>query len=254
MNMLFKLCQAYPNLVQFVQQDASFLAKIFIAPVVEISPSIKFPVLEKISPAVTSARPQSTDFKLSSLEHAKKYYIGNIFIKDFLLGLLSQKHLILCFSNLQKLEIAKEILHQLGMKNIGFIKEDQTINPKRFEQFLNKKVFSHEEVLFVIKYLSHLYRGYGTLDLNNKFDYQIYSFIKDTREQVKYPLILATHGSLFSLLDNTLHAYKDYSVCFFDVEQRYKSYNFFLSRPCDLYYTLNFIETLLYKNLLKSQL
>jgi len=85
------------------------------------------------------------------------------------------------------------------------------------------------------------------LDLNNKFDYQIYSFIKDSREQVKYPLVLATHSSLFSILDNELHAYKDYAVCFFDVEQRYKSYNFFLSRPCDLYYTLNLLETLLYK-------
>gem|GEM_PF-6670774 len=31
---------------------------------------------------------------------------------------MSQKHLILSFSNLQKLEIAKEILHQLGVKNI----------------------------------------------------------------------------------------------------------------------------------------
>ena len=251
---LSQLCQKYPNLVQFLQQEASFFSKVFVPPVVKTSSLIKFPALEKITPSITSAKSKKTDFQLSSLEHAKKYYVWNILIKDLFQGLMSQKHLILSFSNLQKLEIAKEILHQLGMKNIWFIKEDQTINEKKFQQFLNKKIFSHEEVLFVIKYLSHLFRGYGTLDLNNKFDYQIYSFIKDIREQVKYPLVLATHGSLFSILDNELHAYKDYAICFFDVEQRYKSYNFFLSRPCDLYYTLNLIETLIYKNSLKSQL
>ncbi|PJA48057.1 MAG: hypothetical protein CO170_03800 [candidate division SR1 bacterium CG_4_9_14_3_um_filter_40_9] len=251
---LSQLCQKYPNLVQFVKQDASIFSKIFVPPILDVSSPIKFLALEKIFPSKTSVKSKKTDLQLAGLEHAKKYYVGNIYIKDLLHSLASQKHLILSFSNLQKLEIAKEILHQFGIKNLGFIKEDQTINEKKFQQFLNKKVFSHEEVLFVIKYVSHLDRGYGTLDLNNKFDYQIYSFIKDSREQVKYPLVLATHSSLFSILDNELHAYKDYAVCFFDVEQRYKSYNFFLSRPCDLYYTLNLLETLLYKQGLKYQL
>lgn len=253
-NRLSKLCEQYPNLTQFLVQDSTFFSKIFVVPRVEISKIIKFPVLERISPSHVSAKSQKTDFQVSSLEQAKRYYIWNVDIKNFLHGLMSQKNVILSFSNLQKLEIAKEILHQLWMKNLWFIREDQTINEQRFQEFLNKKVFSHEEVLFVIKYLSHLYSGYGTLDLNNKFDYQVYSFIKDTRVQVKYPLVLATHGSLFSILDDASHAYKDYSVCFFDVEQRYKSYNFFLSRPCDLYYTLNLIETLLYKQVLQSQL
>lgn len=251
---LSRLCHKYPNLIQFLGQDASVFSKIFVAPALEVSSPIKFPALEKISPVTSSAAPKKTDFQLSSLGHAKKYYVGNILIKDLLQALASQKHVILSFSNLQKLEIAKEILHQSWIKNLWFIKEDQTINQKKFQQFLNKWVFSHEEVLFVIKYISHLSRGYGTLDLNNKFDYQVYSFIKDSREQTKYPLVLATHGSLFSILDNELHAYKDYAICFFDVEQWYKSYNFFLSRPCDLYYTLNFLETLIYKNSLESQL
>ena len=133
------------------------------------------------------------------------------------------------------------------------MREDQTINEKKFHQFLNKGVFSHEEVLFVIKYLSHLSKGYGTLELNTKYDYQVYSFIKDTRGQTKYPIVLSTHGSLFSMLNDKNHAYREYPVYFFDTESWYKNYNFFLSRPCDLYYTLNLIETLLYKSHLKSQ-
>jgi len=115
---LSQLCKKYPNLVQFVQQEASFFSKIFVAPALETSSFIKFPALEKISPAAISNISQASNFTLSSLEHTKKYYIGNVFIKDLLQGLASQKKLIFAFSNLQKLEIAKEILHQLGIKNI----------------------------------------------------------------------------------------------------------------------------------------
>ena len=41
--------------------------------------------------------------------------------------------------------------------------------------------------------------------------------------------------------------FPDYDIFFFDTERRYKTYNFFLSRPADLYYTLNLIESLIYR-------
>ncbi|NCO97596.1 hypothetical protein GW864_00170 [bacterium] len=95
-----------------MKQDASIFSKIFVPPILDVSSPIKFLALEKIFPSKTSVKSKKTDLQLAGLEHAKKYYVGNIYIKDLLHSLASQKHLILSFSNLQKLEIAKEILHQ----------------------------------------------------------------------------------------------------------------------------------------------
>ena len=84
------------------------------------------------------------------------------------------------------------------------------------------------------------------MHLNSQSDYRIYYYIKDTRNQTKYPIILTTHHGLFASMQENEEMYKDYDICFFDTEQRYKSYNFFLSSPCDLYYTLNILESFIY--------
>jgi len=74
----------------------------------------------------------------NNLENQKKYYIGNIPIKDFLTSLAANKNVILAFQNIQKLDIAKAVLNDMGIKNIGFTKEDQMINQEAFQKFLNK--------------------------------------------------------------------------------------------------------------------
>ncbi|MEI8092483.1 MAG: hypothetical protein WCG98_10430 [bacterium] len=74
----------------------------------------------------------------------------------------------------------------------------------------------------------------------------MYYAIKDTRVKVKYPLILATHSGIYSMMKEENY-FPDYDIFFFDTERRYKTYNFFLSRPADLYYTLNLIESLIYR-------
>lgn len=248
-----KLVDAYPNLTHFLAQKKSYFSNIFVLSLSKTKLPIQFPVLQKISPSAISGKKDTHHLDLATLEVGKRYYIGNVDSKTFFLRLLGNKRVILCFSNLQKLEIAKSCLHQLGIKNLWFLKEEQTINESKFSHFLNKASFSHEEVLFVIKYLSHLHAGYGTLHLSTKHDHQIYAYLKDTRDQIKYPFVLTTHSGLFSSL-NDMGSYQDYAICFFDLERWYKSYNFFLSRPCDLYYTLNFLETLLYKKSVDGQI
>lgn len=105
----------------------------------------------------------------------------------------------------------------------------------------------------MLKYFSHLGQGLGVLDLNSKSDYEIYTAVKDQRSTVSYPIILATHGGLFSLLEQG-ERYQEYDIVFFDCEWRYKSYNFYLSRPYDLNYTLNYLDMLSYKYRLESEL
>jgi hypothetical protein len=103
--------------------------------------------------------PKTTEsINTDTLENQKKYYIGNIAIKDLLTALAANKNIILAFQNIQKLDIAKAVLNDMGIRNIGFTKEEQTINQEMFQKFLNKGKFSQEEILFIIKYLSHLKR------------------------------------------------------------------------------------------------
>jgi len=100
--------------------------------------------------------------------------------------------------------------------------------------------------------MSHVKNDMSILDLNTKFDYKINYYIQDDSKLRKYPVVLTTHGWLFSILDNKDHAYRNYDVCFFDSETRYKGYNFYLSSPCDLYNILTFLENLYYKYILDN--
>ena len=219
------------------------------------NPPIKdIPKLSKIMWANTQPQPNEKTLSTSELQNQKRYYLGNLNLKSFLERIIPNKKIILAFSNLQKLNIAKSMLNSMGIKNLGFLKDDQMIDYQKFENFLNKSIFTNEEIMFICKYYSHLEQGLGLLDLNTKSDYQIYHYIKNKKEKTRYPIVLATHQGLFSYVQDEINEYQDYDILFFDAERRYKSYNLFLSRPWDMYYTLNFIETLLYRQSLDTQI
>lgn len=190
---------------------------------------------------------------LTSEMESQQYSVANLELKSLLATLATNKQSILAFSNKSKLDIAKNMLNDLGIKNLGFVKEEQTLNPDALKGFANKGAFTQEECYFLLKYFSHLEQGLGVLDLNSKEDYEIYTALKDQRATVNYPIILATHGGLFSLLEQR-ERYQGYSVFFFDLEWRYKSYNFYLSRPYDFNYTLNYLDMLVYKYGLQYQI
>ncbi len=247
---ILSLTEKYPILWHFIWRTPFPLAQ-FVNPLLlpkqEVSPKLfSLPPLQKLAPSqVTLQSMFSID--LNTYPSLQRYYIWNMDFKTLLEGILSNKKVLLAFSNNAKLDIAKNMLHDMWIKNIGFAKEEQVINQEKFAAFVQKKSFTQEEFLFLCKYISHLVNGYWVLDLNNKYDHQIYYTLKDAKETVHYPVVITTHAWLFSLLDAPNHVYADYTICFFDVEYRYKSYNFYLSRPCDLYYTLNFLDMLLYK-------
>ncbi|MDR0607189.1 MAG: hypothetical protein LBG52_02290 [Candidatus Peribacteria bacterium] len=108
-------------------------------------------------------------------------------------------------------------------------------------------MFNQFELYFILKYGSHLFQGYGVIDLNSKGDYMVYNLIKNERPVIKYPVVLTTHHGLYSILEKSEHTYADFDIVFFDVEWRYRNYNAYLSRNCDLYYLQNFLDMLMYK-------
>lgn len=209
--------------------------------------SVVLPALKKIAPSDTSFTSFPYNINTSDFENKKRYYIWNLKLKSLLQSLSANKRIIFVFSSKPKLDIAKNILNDMWIKNIGFAREEQTISPKLFQIFLSKRCFCDFEILFIIKYCVHLFYGYGVLDLNSKWDYKVYWFIKDSREIVRYPIVLTTHQWLYSLLEKGTEIYKDFQVLFFDVERWYRNYNQYLSRTCDLYYIQNFVDMLLYK-------
>jgi hypothetical protein len=216
--------------------------------------TLTLPTLKKISPTNLSITTFPYTVNLNNLPDGERFYIGNTDFKNFLISLLANKKIMLVFSTKPKLDMAKNLLNEMGIKNIGFAREEQTISPELFMKFLNKSSFNQPELYFILKYCSHVFLGYGVLDLNSKGDYMVYNFIKDERQVVKYPVVLTTHHGLYSILDKETHAYSEFDIVFFDLEWRYRNYNQYLSRTCDLYYIQNFVDMLLYKyNLLREE-
>lgn len=211
------------------------------------------PPLKRIIPPHTQMLSADYPFSFTEQLHGKKFQVQDLELKKLLASLATNKRTIFAFSNRSKLDIAKNLLNELGIKNLGFVKEEQTLNSEALQAFVKKNHFEESEFLFLLKYFSHLEQGLGVLDLNSKGDYEIYTALKDQRSSVDYPVILATHGGLFSLLEQK-DRYASYDVVFFDCEWRYKSYNFYLSRPYDLNYTLNYLDMLSYKFRLEAEL
>ncbi len=155
---IHELLTTYPNLVHIIQQTESIRKEILHLTTYQETPKIKiqFPALTRMTPSQTNMGKNNETIETNTLENQKKYYIGNIDIKTLLSQLASNKNIILAFQNIQKLDIAKTILNDIGVKNIGFTKEEQTLNQETFEKFLNKGKFIQEEMFFIVKYLSHL--------------------------------------------------------------------------------------------------
>lgn len=246
MHKIQSLIAKYPILELFISQSKWLLAHIIHKSSKSLTfTSFSLPELKKITPPHTQMLSGKYPFDLAQYRDRKSYQIRDLSFKDLLSSLASQKNIILSFSTKAKLDIAKNLLNDLGIKNIWFAKEEQTLSSEALNRFAQKGSYSTEELKFILKYFSHLDQGLGVLDLNSKEDYEIYTALKDQRKLVNYPIILTTHGGLFSILEQW--RYEEYAIFFFDSSWWYKSFNTYLSRPYDLNYTLNYLDMLAYK-------
>ena len=246
MHKIQSLIAKYPILELFISQSKWLLAHIIQKSSKSLTfTSFSLPELKKITPPHTQMLSGKYPFDLAQYRDRKSYQIRDLSFKDLLSSLASQKNIILSFSTKAKLDIAKNLLNDLGIKNIWFAKEEQTLSSEALNRFAQKSSYSAEELKFILKYFSHLDQGLGVLDLNSKEDYEIYTALKDQRKVVNYPIILTTHGGLFSILEQW--RYEEYAIFFFDSSWWYKSFNTYLSRSYDLNYTLNYLDMLAYK-------
>lgn len=247
------LTTKYPIVHEIIRQSEGTFANLFQKTDEKQIQNLILPPLKKITAPHTQMLVGDYPFSWSDHINGKKFQVKNLEFKKLLSSLATNKQTIFAFSNRSKLDIAKNLLNDLWIKNLWFVKEEQTLNTEALQAFINKGKFEESECAFLLKYFSHLEQGLGVLDLNSKGDYECYTALKDQRTTVNYPIILATHGGLFSLLEQK-EKYQNYSIVFFDCEWRYKSYNFYLSRPYDLNYTLNYLDMLSYKYRLENEL
>ncbi len=251
-----ELVKKYPILTNFVEKNTWLYHKMLNLQVDRAWKKIwdlELPLLERQLPKDVSIK-SKWEIDLYSYETKKRYFVWNVDISQLIQRIISwNKDIILSFSSIPKLNIVKNMLNELWMKNIGFARWQLIINKTRFKRFLNKKTFGDTEMMFVFKYMSHVRYDMSILDLNTKFDYKINYYIQDNSKDRKYPVVLTTHGWLFSILDNVDHLYRNYAVCFFDSETWYRWYNFYLSSPMDLYTTLTLLENFYYKYTLNNQ-
>ncbi len=247
------LINTYPILKTIISQSEWSFADIFVKESIDSSMPIIMPSLKKVIPSNTQMVNWDYDIDFTDELYWKKYLVNNIPLKSLLSSLTCNKKVIFAFSNKSKLDIVKNILSDLWIKNLWFVKEEQTLNHEKLEEFVNKWRFTENEFYFLVKYFSHAEQGLWVLDLNSKWDFEIYTALKEQRDVVNYPVILATHWGLFSLLEQG-ERYDWYRIVFFDVEWWYKSYNTYQSRSYDLNYTLNYLDMLSYKFWLQYQL
>ena len=247
------LIQKYPILQELLAKSKGTFAHLFQKREKSWIQPLVLPPLKKITAPHTQILSWEYPFTRTETLNRKKFQVKTLEFKKLLSSLATNKQTIFAFSNRSKLDIAKNLLNELGVKNLGFVKEEQTLNREALQAFVNKGQFEESEFAFLLKYFSHLEQGLGVLDLNSKGDYEIYTAVKDQRLTVNYPIILATHGGLFSLLEQP-ERYQNYDIVFFDCEWWYKSYNFYLSRPYDLNYTLNYLDMLSYKYHLEHEI
>ena len=244
------LAKKYPALLQVLEKNVWLYHKILEYQwdrAKSNNEKISLPPLKKQLPSNVSLK-TDLSIPLSDYKIWERYFVWNVELSQLVNSLVSSnKQIILALASVSKLNIVKNILNDSGMKNIGFAKWYTTIDQGNFSRFLNKSTFSDNEFLFVVKYLSHVLNEWSILDLNTKMDYKINYYIQSEKKFENFPVVLSTHGGLYSILKNPDHKYRNYDVCFFDVEMWYKWYNDFQSQPCDLYSILSFLDTLFYK-------
>jgi hypothetical protein len=78
----------------------------------------ELPPLKKLAPASTSLVSFPYALDLNTFKDGEKYYVGNLDFKALLTSLLFNKKIMLVFSTKPKLDIAKNILFEMGIKNV----------------------------------------------------------------------------------------------------------------------------------------
>ncbi len=242
-----QLQTTYPSLNQCLSKSQWIFSAI-LPWAKQSAASISFPLLERMVSPQRSVAKQANDSFFDTTH--QQCYIGKNGFKNFLAE-VTQHKIVLAFSHRSKIDIAKNILNELGHTNISYIKEEQYIDQRQFDLRLNKSHMTESEFLFCCKYLSQHEQWFGIVDIKTLNDKSILHTIQKKLDYKPQDIVLATHGGLYALLENKLAIdtqwLEDYTIVYADLERWYTSYNKYANNSFDPYYVLDWITTLCYK-------
>ncbi len=184
--------------------------------------------------------------ELSQYPSGKQLYIGNKSNKEIATMIAQQKNVVCVFSHRTKADIIKHHLHDMSVYGIASLYEETFFDARRFTLLMQKKSFTPQECNFLFKYLSHHLQWQGIVDIQEDYEKRIVYFLQERKPSSKAPIVFATHGSLYRHMKKYPDFYNDYSICFFDQDRRYISYNDFASHAYNPEYLLNMLEKIVY--------
>ncbi|MEF2175936.1 MAG: 3'-5' exonuclease [Candidatus Absconditabacteria bacterium] len=246
-NRIQYLSDKFPVILKFLNSNKGNLSKILSTKdyrpsenIVYFLPPLKLEIKNNIY------RHNENSYDLSQYENGSFIYTGNIIFSELLKNLIGKEKYILAFSSRSKMQIAKNILNDLGLKNVSFLNNDYHFDQTKVEFFLGQNQYEEVEVYFLIKYFSLYDKGYGILDLNTPQDYKIYNFLSTISSKTKGNIILTQHNNLYNEIEENNPLLKDYKILFFDKDWWYNTYSRYINQYFDFYYFLGQLEEYVY--------
>lgn len=181
-----------------------------------------------------------------SFTDKSKHYIGNTPLKE-VLKKLPKENVIFSFSQRNKIHIAKNLLHEIGLTQVD-TGVHHTFDTDLLGLFFKKKQKDQQELYFAIKYFYHAFMGHGNIDLNNMYDRKIYHALKenDINNGIK-PVELLTHEQLYEKM-RAQEIIPYTTIFFFDQDRWYDTHMKREQKPFDLHSLLQITDSLIYRD------
>lgn len=244
-NRITSMSKKYPETLRIIHNSHSTLQKIITtqAPGHTLAGSV--PLLTKV---FNTGKKQSAADLISkeNLPDKGKYYIGNSTLKEVLIK-LPKENVIYAFSQRHKTQIAKQLLHDIGLTHID-TGVHHTFDKRLLTLFFQKNNHDEQELYFALKYYFHAFSEHSTIDLNSTYDRKIYHALKEklsgnwTRSAE-----LLTHEQLYEKMrDQDIMPYT--SIFFFDQDRWYDTHMKWEQKPFDLHTLLQITDSLIYRD------
>jgi DNA polymerase III epsilon subunit-like protein len=155
------------------------------------------------------------------------------------------RKMIIAFAHRAKLDLAKKILWDHGITWLGYMRENQYINPTQLLSLGSQGQRDHDEVSRMLKYCSHHMQWLSVLDHNTPWDFKVYQRVRLHREDGEADIILSTHAWVYAALQDS--TYPDHAILFRDHQRRLSTAQKFYQSGIRIDHMINMIEWVVYK-------
>ena len=241
------ITQKYPYVFSYLSRAVCPLRSILA---IDAHENHLIPAIPVLSKSFTNGKKLLIEDEIAAdtLPESWKYFIGNTPLKQ-VLKKLPKEHVIFSFSQRHKVQIAKHLLHELGLTHV------ESWNAYLFDKkllwlFFQKKYFDQEELYFALKYFYHVSSWHSSIDLTTHYEWKIYHALKEKDITASsHSLELLTHEFLYEKMrDQSIMPYT--TIFFFDQDRWYDTHMKWQQKPFDMHALLQITDSLIYRDTL----